>query len=86
MVNDLKNEFVSLVEVLEIMPKNNKKNSSHLIEVVFDGTSYGTDPSSIQSIKNSLSTWTADNHIQYYEVSADYDSNGYINRVTIETR
>lgn len=66
--------------------KNNKKNSSHLIEVVFDGTSYGTDPSSIQSIKNSLSTWTADNHIQYYEVSADYDSNGYINRVTIETR
>lgn len=66
--------------------KNNKKNSSHLIEVVFDGTSYGTDPSSIQSIKNSLSTWTADNNIQYYEVSADYDSNGYINRVTIETR
>lgn len=66
--------------------KNNKKNSSHLIEVVFDGTSYGTDPSSIQSIKNSLSTWTADRNIQYYEVSADYDSNGYINRVTIETR
>lgn len=66
--------------------KNNKKNSSHLIEVVFDGTSYGTDPSSIQSIKNSLSTWTADNNIQYYEVSVDYDSNGYINRVTIETR
>lgn len=66
--------------------KNNKKNSSHLIEVVFDGTSYGTDPSSIQSIKNSLSTWTADNNLQYYEVSADYDSNGYINRVTIETR
>lgn len=66
--------------------KNNKKNSSHLIEVVFDGTSYGTDPSSIQSIKNSLITWTADRNIQYYEVSADYDSNGYINRVTIETR
>lgn len=66
--------------------KNNKKNSSHLIEVVFDGTSYGTDPSSIQSIKNSLSTWTADRNIQYYEVSVDYDSNGYINRVTIETR
>ncbi len=66
--------------------KNNKKNSSHLIEVVFNGTSYGTDPSSIQSTKNSLSTWTADNHLQHYEVSVDYDSNGYINRVTIETR
>lgn len=71
---------------IDAVIKNNKKNSSHLIEVVFDGTSYGTDPSSIQSIKNSLSTWTADNNIQYYEVSADYDSNGYINRVTIETR
>ena len=71
---------------IDAVIKNNKKNSSHLIEVVFDGTSYGTDPSSIQSIKNSLSTWTADRHIQYYEVSADYDSNGYINRVTIETR
>lgn len=71
---------------IDAVIKNNKKNSSHLIEVVFDGTNYGTDPSSIQSIKNSLSTWTADNNIQYYEVSADYDSNGYINRVTIETR
>lgn len=71
---------------IDAVIKNNKKNSSHLIEVVFDGTSYGTDPSSIQSIKNSLSRWTADNHIQYYEVSADYDNNGYINRVTIETR
>lgn len=71
---------------IDAVIKNNKKNSSHLIEVVFDGTSYGTDPSSIQSIKNSLSTWTADRNIQYYEVSADYDSNGYINRVTIETR
>lgn len=71
---------------IDAVIKNNKKNSSHLIEVVFDGTSYGTDPSSIQSIKNSLSTWTADNHLQHYEVSVDYDSNGYINRVTIETR
>lgn len=71
---------------IDAVIKNNKKNSSHLIEVVFDGTSYGTDPSSIQSIKNSLITWTADRNIQYYEVSADYDSNGYINRVTIETR
>lgn len=71
---------------IDAVIKNNKKNSSHLIEVVFDGTSYGMDPSSIQSIKNSLSTWTADNHLQHYEVSVDYDSNGYINRVTIETR
>ena len=71
---------------IDAVIKNNKKNGSHLIEVVFDGTSYGTDPSSIQSIKNSLSRWTANNDIQHYEVSIDYDSNGYINRVTIETR
>ncbi len=71
---------------IDAVIKNNKKNGSHLIEVVFDGTSYGTDPSSIQSIKNSLSRWTANNDIQHYEVSVDYDSNGYINRVTIETR
>lgn len=24
--------------------------------------------------------------IQYYEVSMDYDDNGYVNKVTIETR
>lgn len=36
MVNDLKNEFVSLVEVLEIMPKNNKKNRVKYFEYIDD--------------------------------------------------
>ena len=66
--------------------KNNKKNSDHLVEVLFDGTSYGTDPNNIKTIKNSLKTWTSDRKIQYYEISIDYDSNGYVNKVTIETR
>lgn len=66
--------------------KNNKKNSDRLVEVLFDGTSYGTDPNNIKTIKNSLKTWTSDRKIQYYEISIDYDSNGYVNKVTIETR
>ena len=36
MVNDLKDEFVSLVEVLEIMPKNNKKNRVKYFEYIDD--------------------------------------------------
>lgn len=72
-------------ELDEVMT-NNKKNSSHLIEVVFDGTSYGTDADNIKNIKSYLKVWTDDNHIQYYEVSLYYDDNGYVNKVTIETR
>lgn len=71
---------------LDEIIENNKKNSDHLVEVLFDGTSYGTDPNNIKTIKNSLKTWTSDRNIQYYEISIDYDSNGYANKVTIETR
>lgn len=71
---------------LDKIIKNNKKNKTHLIEVIFDGTSYGTDPDSIKSIKDKLNAWTADNNLQYYEISVDYDESGYIYRTTIETR
>lgn len=71
---------------LDEIIENNKKNSNHLVEVLFDGTSYGTDPNNIKTIKNSLKTWTSDRNIQYYEISIDYDDNGYANKVTIETR
>lgn len=71
---------------LDKIIENNKKNSNHLVEVLFDGTSYGTDPNNIKTIKNSLKTWTSDRNIQYYEISIDYDDNGYANKVTIETR
>ncbi len=64
---------------------NNQKNKEHLIEFVFDGNSYGTDPNSIRSIKNNLKDFN--NHkIQYYEVILDYNTEGYIYKVTIETR
>ena len=38
------------LEVDEII-KSNKKSSDHLIEVIFDGTSYGTEPDKIKEIK-----------------------------------
>ena len=71
-------------EIDEVM-QNNKKNSDKLIEVVFDGTSYGTDAENIKNIKNSLKDFNGYN-LQYYEVSLDYDDNGYVNKVTIETK
>lgn len=65
--------------------KNNKKDKEHLIEVIFDGTSYGTDPSNISNIKNKLQEFNG-YKFQEYEISLDYDDNGYVNKVTIETR
>lgn len=65
--------------------KNNKTNNEHLIEVVFDGVSYGTDSEKIKGIKNSLKNFDG-YELQYYEISLDYDDNGYVNKVTIETR
>lgn len=65
--------------------KNNKKDKEHLIEVIFDGTSYGTDPSNISNVKNNLREFNG-NEFQEYEISLDYDDNGYVNKVTIETR
>lgn len=63
---------------------NNNKNSNHLIEVVFDGDSYGTEPDDIRTIKNSLRTWN--NHeFQYYEIVLYCDDNGYVNKITIDT-
>lgn len=72
------------LELDEVMT-NNKTNKDKLIEVIFDGTSYGTDSEKIKTIKNSLKDFNGYN-IQYYEVSLDYDDNGYVNKVTIETR
>lgn len=65
--------------------ENNKKNTTKLIEVIFDGTSYGTDAENIRKIKNSLKDFNG-YKLQQYEVSLDYDTNGYVNKVTIETK
>lgn len=72
------------LEVDEII-KSNKKSSEHLIEVIFDGTSYGTDPDKIKEIKSMLKSFNG-YKLQEYEISVDYDENGYVNKVTIETK
>lgn len=65
--------------------KSNKKNADHLVEVIFDGVSYGTDTEKIKEIKNSLKNFNG-YELQYYEISIDYDDNGYVNKITIETK
>lgn len=72
------------LEVDEII-KSNKKSSEHLIEVIFDGTSYGTDPDKIKEIKGMLKNFNG-YKLQNYEISVDYDENGYVNKVTIESK
>lgn len=71
--------------IIDDAVKNNKKSNDHLVEFVFDGTSYGTDPNNIKTIKNSLSNFNG-YEIQYYEISLDYDNDGYVNKVTIQTK
>lgn len=63
----------------------NKTEKDHLVELIFDNTSYGTDSDNIKQTKNMIQTFKGYD-IQYYEVSMDYDDNGYVNKVTIETR
>lgn len=63
----------------------NKTEKDHLVELIFDNTSYGTDSDNIKQTKNMIQTFKGYD-IQYYEVSMDYDDNGYVNKVTIETK
>ena len=56
-----------------------------MVEVIFDGVSYGTDTEKIKEIKDSLKDFNG-YKLQYYEISIDYDDNGYVNKVTIETK
>lgn len=65
--------------------ENNKKNTTQLIEVIFDNTTYGTNAENIRKIKNNLKDFNG-YKLQQYEISLDYDTNGYVNKVTIETK
>ncbi len=64
---------------------NNTKNKEHQIEFIFDENNYGKDIDSIKNIKKSLKDFN-DFNIQYYEVTLSYGEDGYINRITIETK
>ena len=57
----------------------NKTEKDHLVELTFDNTSYGTDSDNIKQTKNMIQTFKGYD-IQYYEVSMDYDDNGYVKK------
>ena len=63
--------------LLDSVITNNKKNQDHLIEVEFQ-THNTTNTDEITNIKKELDDW------QKYEVSLDYDEEGYANKIIIK--
>lgn len=70
-----KGTFVRLL--LEQVISSNKNNSNHIVKVIYNDTNT-SDENEIRNIKNSIDTWTD------YEVTLDYDGNGYVYAVTIK--
>ena len=66
-----------IVGTLDDIVTNNKTNKSHIITVVYNDITT-TEEKSIKEIRNMLS------ENKDYDVSLDYDSNGYVNKYTIE--
>lgn len=56
---------------------NNKTNNEHIIELAFNDINT-IDPNEMKNIKNKINIFGT------YEVSLDYDVNGYVNKITIE--
>ena len=68
---------LSVSRLIDEINTNNKTNPDRLITVVYDDINT-TDVDEIRNIKKSLGDWTE------YEVILDYDSDGFVNKVTIE--
>ena len=66
-----------IVGTLDDIVTNNKTNKSHIITVVYNDITT-TEEKEIKEIRNKLSDR------KDYDVSLDYDSNGYVNKFTIE--
>ena len=66
-----------IVRTLDDIVTNNKTNKSHIITVVYNDITT-TEEKEIKEIRNKLSDR------KDYDVSLDYDSNGYVNKYTIE--
>ncbi len=64
--------------LLDQVITNNKTNDERKIEVVFEDST-ASDPEDIKTIKNKYST------SDKCDISLDYDSAGYVNKITIET-
>lgn len=62
---------------LDKIISNNKKSSEHIVTFVYNNEET-TDETRIKEIKKSLDEWGE------YEISIDYDENGYVNRLTLE--
>ena len=67
----------SAKKVSDNVIKNNKTNKDRLVTYVY-GETNTTDPEEIKNQKSKI------NDFKDYEVSLDYDDDGYVNKVTIE--
>lgn len=63
--------------LLDEVITNNKKDSNHIITVIFEDKATST-PDEIKEIKKGFGTWDT------YEITFDYDEKNYIEKVTIE--
>lgn len=79
--NGTKSGFFLTSDIDEIIDSN-KTNKEHLIEVIFDGTNYGKNADKISEVKDKIDDGTSSK----YEVTLDYDKEGYVNKVTITTK
>ncbi len=71
--------YNSVKSLLDRIIINNKKNEDHTLEIVYKDTTT-KDPEEIKNMKDNF-TDSFD-----YEVSIDYDSDGYANKITIEEK
>ena len=70
---------IFVTQTLDDVISSNKKHSDHQIRVKYN--EYNTkDEDEIISIKSEIGTYT------YYEVSIDYDRDGYVNSITIKDK
>ena len=67
---------ISLRNILDEVITNNTTNSEHLLTVKYKNTET-TDPEEIKNLKKSFDEWTD------YEVSLDYDEDGFVNKIII---
>lgn len=68
---------ISVKSLLDRVITNNKKSADHQIEITYKEVTT-KDPEDIKNLKSSFVT-SSD-----YEVSLDYDDDGFVNKVTIE--
>lgn len=59
---------------------HNTKNTKYPLEVMYNNKSYGTNPSELKKVKDKFQTFTK------YEVTFEYDNDGYIIKVKIVTK